>query len=140
VPDEFGALLRCAGDPCALSDAGSLCKEETAAHPVNLNTASSAELQPVPGIGPATAEKILRARKSCDRFKSVDDLQAVRGLGPKRPEKLRKYLTVDAPPQSKKRSAQAAASSSKAPAVKPPAKTPDAAQKPPATADDEEEP
>jgi competence protein ComEA len=56
--------------------------------------ATSEELQQVPGIGPATAEKILQMRKSYGPFKSVDDLLAIRGLGPKRLEKMRKYLTV----------------------------------------------
>jgi competence ComEA-like helix-hairpin-helix protein len=62
--------------------------------PVNLNTATSEELQLVPGIGPVTADKILQMRKSYGAFKSVDDLRAVRGIGPKRLEKMRKYLTV----------------------------------------------
>jgi len=46
------------------------------AKPVNINTATSEELQQVPGIGPATAQKILQMRKSYGPFKSVDDLQA----------------------------------------------------------------
>ena len=62
--------------------------------PVNLNTATSEELQQVPGIGPVTADKILQMRKSYGAFKSVDHLRAVRGIGPKRLEKMRKYLTV----------------------------------------------
>jgi hypothetical protein len=41
-----------------------------------------------------TAEKILQMRKSYGAFKSVDDLSAIRGIGPKRLEKMRKYLTV----------------------------------------------
>lgn len=64
------------------------------AAPVNLNTATSEELQTVPGIGPATAEKILLMRKNYGAFRSVDDLLAIKGLGPKRLEKMRKYLTV----------------------------------------------
>jgi competence protein ComEA len=63
-------------------------------HPINLNTASSSELQLVPGIGPATADKILQMRKSYGSFKSVDDLRAIKGIGPKRLEKMRKYITV----------------------------------------------
>lgn len=62
--------------------------------PVNINTANSDELQQVPGIGPATAEKILQMRKSYGAFKSVDDLLSIRGIGKKRLEKMRKYLTV----------------------------------------------
>ena len=62
--------------------------------PININTATSEELQQVPGIGPVTAEKILTMRKSYGSFKSVDDLLAIKGLGKKRLEKMRKYLTV----------------------------------------------
>jgi competence ComEA-like helix-hairpin-helix protein len=62
--------------------------------PININTANSAELQLVPGIGPSTAEKILQMRKSYGAFKSVNDLMAIRGIGPKRLEKMKKYLTV----------------------------------------------
>lgn len=62
--------------------------------PININTANSTELQEVPGIGPSTADKILQMRKSYGAFKSVDDLLAIRGLGKKRLDKMRKYLTV----------------------------------------------
>ena len=59
-------------------DAG---RKKQPAKPINLNTATSEELQLVPGIGPATADKILQMRKSYGGFKSVDDLLAIRGLG-----------------------------------------------------------
>lgn len=62
--------------------------------PVNLNTANALELHQVPGIGPATADKMLKVRKSYRPFKSVDDLRAIKGSGPKRLEKLRRYLTA----------------------------------------------
>lgn len=85
------------------------------AHPIDINSASSVQLQEVPGIGPATAEKILQMRKSYGAFKSVDDLMAVRGIGPKRLEKMRKYLVAGhgaqqrrgagAPPSAKTRAA-----------------------------------
>src|SRR5467141_3095817 len=80
------------------ADAG---RKKPPAKPVDLNTATSQELQQVPGIGPATAEKILQMRKSYGAFKSVDDLLAIRGLGPKRLEKMRKYLTVGKPSAAK---------------------------------------
>src|SRR5271168_2618923 len=73
---------------------GLLAKKKPPAAPVNLNTATSEELQLVPGIGPATADKILLMRKSYGAFKSVDDLLAIRGIGAKRLEKMRKYLTT----------------------------------------------
>jgi competence ComEA-like helix-hairpin-helix protein len=62
------------------------------AHPIDINSANSVQLQEVPGIGPATADKILQMRKSYGSFKSVDDLLSVRGIGPKRLEKMRKFL------------------------------------------------
>lgn len=82
----------------ASADAG---KKKPPAKPINLNTANSEELQQVPGIGPATADKILKMRKSYGPFKSVDDLLAIRGLGPKRLDKMRKYLTVGKPAAAK---------------------------------------
>jgi len=88
---------------CLLFSTCVFAKKKSPAQPVNINTANSEQLQTVPGIGPATAEKILQMRKSYGAFKSVNDLLAIRGLGPKRLEKMRKYLTVGktakAPPQ-----------------------------------------
>jgi competence ComEA-like helix-hairpin-helix protein len=78
---------------CAIP-VGLAAKKKPPEAPINLNTATSEELQLVPRIGPVTAEKILQMRKSYGAFKSVDDLRAVRGIGPKRLEKMRKYLTV----------------------------------------------
>ena len=69
-------------------------KKKPPVHPINLNTANSEQLQEVPGIGPATADKILKMRKSYGAFKGVDDLRAIKGIGPRRLEKMRKYLTV----------------------------------------------
>jgi competence ComEA-like helix-hairpin-helix protein len=76
--------------PAPLSPA----KKKSPTQPININTANSSQLQLVPGIGPATANKILQMRKSYGAFKSVNDLMAIRGIGPKRLEKMKKYLTV----------------------------------------------
>jgi comEA protein len=78
---------------CAIPAVLAANKKPPAA-PINLNTATSDELQQVPGIGPVTAEMILQMRKSYGPFKSVDDLRAIRGIGPKRLEKMRKYLVA----------------------------------------------
>src|SRR5256885_2823113 len=86
---------------CLLLTPGVLAKKKPPTKPVNINTATSEELQQVPGIGPATAEKILQMRKSYGAFKSVDDLLAIRGLGPKRLEKMSRYLTVGKPAAAK---------------------------------------
>jgi Helix-hairpin-helix motif len=51
--------------PCGVA------KKKPPAQPVNLNSANSEQLQQVPGIGPATADKILQMRKSYGSFRSV---------------------------------------------------------------------
>src|ERR1700732_4785956 len=82
---------------CLLLLAVSSATKKPPTQPVNINTADSTQLQLVPGIGPSTAEKILQMRKSYGVFKSVNDLMAIRGIGPKRLEKMRRYLTVGKP-------------------------------------------
>jgi competence ComEA-like helix-hairpin-helix protein len=79
---------------CVFTAPFAIAKKKPPAQPININTASSDQLQLVPGIGPVTAQKIIQMRKSYGAFKSVNDLMAVRGIGPKRLEKMRMYLTV----------------------------------------------
>jgi competence protein ComEA len=73
---------------------GWLGEKKPPLHAIYINTANASQLELVPGIGPSTAEKILQARKSYGAFKEVDDLLAIRGIGQKRLDKMRKYLTV----------------------------------------------
>jgi comEA protein len=80
---------------CLTFAAISVATKKPPLKPVNINTANSEELQQVPGIGPATADKILQMQKSYGTFKSVDDLLSIKGIGKKRLEKMRKYLTVN---------------------------------------------
>src|SRR5438270_5430346 len=85
----FGLLML-----CFVAQGISAATKKPPLKPININTANAEELQQVPGIGPATAEKILQMRKSYGVFKSVDDLLSIRGIGKKRLEKMRKYLTA----------------------------------------------
>lgn len=61
---------------------------------VDLNLADDAALQTLPGVGPATAAAILAWRDENGRFRSVDDLLGVPGIGPKTLEKLRDRVRV----------------------------------------------
>lgn len=61
---------------------------------VNLNSATSEELQTLPGVGPAIAQRILDWRESNGTFGSVDQLQDVSGIGPVVLEGLRALATV----------------------------------------------
>ncbi|WP_216828988.1 helix-hairpin-helix domain-containing protein [Alkalihalobacterium elongatum] len=61
---------------------------------VNINQATSEELQQLPGIGPAKAEAIISYRDDNGPFQTVEDLQNVSGIGPKSLEKLRDHLQI----------------------------------------------
>lgn len=62
--------------------------------PVSLNTGSEAQLETLPGVGPATAQKILEYRQEHGGFSSVEEIQAVRGIGPKKFEKMKPFLKL----------------------------------------------
>ena len=62
--------------------------------PLNLNAASAAELDALPGIGPVLAQRIVEDREANGPYASVDDLERVRGIGPSLLEKLRPLVTV----------------------------------------------
>ncbi len=61
---------------------------------LDLNLASPSELEGLPGIGPALATRIVELRRLQGRFRSVDDLLAVRGIGPVTLERLKPRLLV----------------------------------------------
>ena len=74
-----------------LTPAGSAQKGST---PVNINTATAEELQTLPRIGPAMAPRIIAWREAHGGFRSVDELDAVPGIGPSMLENLRPLVTV----------------------------------------------
>lgn len=61
---------------------------------VNLNTADAEQLQLLPRIGPALAERIIDYREANGDFRSPDELVAVKGIGATSLETLRPYLSV----------------------------------------------
>ena len=64
-----------------------------AAPRVSLSSATVADLDALPGIGPVTAQKIVDHRSRHGGFSSVDDLDAIPGIGPARIEQLRDLVT-----------------------------------------------
>jgi competence protein ComEA len=68
----------------------------TAASPLNLNTATAADLQALPGVGAATAKLIIEHRQKNGGFKKVEELMNIKGIGEKSFLKLKPLVTVGA--------------------------------------------
>lgn len=72
-------------------------KEKPAAAIVNINTATVGELQTLPGVGAATAARILEYRQKNGGFKKIEELMNVRGIGEKTFLKLKPLITITPP-------------------------------------------
>jgi competence protein ComEA len=91
----LAAPARAQAQTTAKPKAGAAAKP--AATPVNLNTATVAELETLPGVGPATAARIVEYRQKNGGFKKIEELMNVRGVGEKSFLKIKDLLTVTPP-------------------------------------------
>ena len=64
---------------------------------LDLNTATSEDLDALPGIGPVLAKRIVDYRAAHGPFKKIDDLMEVSGIGPKKLEKIKPFLVISEP-------------------------------------------
>lgn len=69
-------------------------QRRTPAEPVDINTAGIEELIALPGIGPATAARIIEERQTRGPYRRIDDLMRVKGIGPKKLARLRPHVRV----------------------------------------------
>ena len=69
---------------------------------VNINTATQSELEAIKGLGPTKAQSIIAYREANGNFKSVDDLDKVKGFGKASIEKIKGDLSVGADSAKKK--------------------------------------
>ncbi|TQJ32061.1 ComEA family DNA-binding protein [Microbacterium sp. SLBN-146] len=89
VSDGEQIIVLAAGEAPAMTEAGVAGDGR-----VNLNTADLSDLDTLPRVGPAIAQRIIEWRESNGRFSSVDDLLAIPGIGDKMLESFRDLVTV----------------------------------------------
>lgn len=94
VPGEEAPSVAAPGDPGAGGGADGDPGEGTGGGPIDLNTASAAQLEELPGVGPSIAQRILEHREKNGPFASVDALLEVSGIGPATLEKIRDRASV----------------------------------------------
>jgi competence protein ComEA len=68
--------------------------EPAPGRPININTATTAELEALPRIGPVTAQDIVEYREANGPFETIEEIQNVPGIGPATFEGLRDLITV----------------------------------------------
>jgi len=71
-----------------------LTEQGTAGQKININTATAAELDTLPGIGPAIAQRIIDYRTEHGPFRTIADLQKVSGIGERRYEQIKDLVTI----------------------------------------------
>lgn len=69
-------------------------EDEQIGNKININTASSEELQTLSGIGPAKASDVISYRENND-FQAIEEIQNVKGIGPATFEKIKNQITVE---------------------------------------------
>jgi len=94
-----GATTPTAGAPAPTQTTGSSSGQSGAAKPtpgvkINLNTATAADLEQLPGIGPSLAQRIIADRTQNGPFKSLDDLARISGIKAGIIARIRDYVTV----------------------------------------------
>jgi comEA protein len=89
------ALLSAPMPASAQSDSKPAKTVDAPAVVVNINTATAEQLEKLPGVGPATAKRIIEYRQKNGSFKKVEELMNVRGIGEKTFLRMKPQLTVN---------------------------------------------
>lgn len=87
--EEIIVVEEKAGDNIIIE--GNKSKEEK----ININKAAQTEIETLPGIGPSTALKIINYRNEHGKFKNIEDIKNVSGIGDSKFENIKEYICVE---------------------------------------------
>ena len=96
VPEKAGSETAAAAksgnaNPAAKSSTSS---KAAPSGPVNINTAGAEELDTLPGIGPAMAQRIIEFRETEGAFTAIEDIKKVKGIGEAKFEKMKDKICI----------------------------------------------
>lgn len=91
---QHGEQTRGVVDETGYESASIMTERPRSTHQININTATQAQLELLPSIGPALASRIVADRTENGAFASVIELQRVRGIGSKTFAKLAEHITI----------------------------------------------
>ncbi|HXW17500.1 MAG TPA: helix-hairpin-helix domain-containing protein [Candidatus Acidoferrales bacterium] len=94
---NFAALLSVFMIAAGIAAATSPANKQPPGQPIDLNTATIAQLEQLPGVGSGIAKAIVEFRVKSGPFRRVEDLLAIRGITKQRLEKIRPYVVVTNP-------------------------------------------
>lgn len=77
------------------SDITMISNNQSASSKININTATSSQLDTLPGIGPVYAQNIIDYRNANGGFKGIEDIKNVSGIGDKRFDSIKDMITID---------------------------------------------
>ncbi|MCC6139880.1 MAG: helix-hairpin-helix domain-containing protein [Nitrospira sp.] len=92
--DTTAATVSTAGSVAQTAEASEARRMPNRSPRVDLNRATAADLDQLPGVGPVLAKRMVDYRKSVGRFQAVEDLRAVKGIGKKKLEQLKPFVVV----------------------------------------------
>ncbi|MEQ1793728.1 MAG: helix-hairpin-helix domain-containing protein [Nitrospira sp.] len=98
LPSENAAIATATAveSPIPTAQASAAHAVPSGSQRVDLNRATVTDFDQLSGVGPVLARRIADYRKSVGRFHAVEDLRAVKGIGKKKLERLKPFVTVDA--------------------------------------------
>lgn len=95
VTDEMVVYVPTIGEEENTIDSSITTKGDADSDKININKASQAELETLPGIGPAKAQAIIEFRETSGPFKNIEEIMSISGFGEKTFEKLKDSISVN---------------------------------------------
>lgn len=92
--DEFIVAMDTLPDDSTAEEVTRKASQNTLKGRININTASVKDLETLPGIGPAYAQRIIEYRDENDGFETIEELKKIKGIAQKRLEKLKPFIKL----------------------------------------------